>query len=292
MNLAHRSRASWLMRIAVMVPMVAISSGCSSDASVGAQGGESVATDGFSQEGGDLGMDLSDLGPPGDAAGDTTGATVDVNRTLPDGEGPDDCDGCFGAPCEGDDDCLSGYCLPTLEGNACSKACEEECPAGFACLPLETGADTTFLCMDEHLTYCYPCAGDSDCGHPLASGLNGRCVVGESWEGSFCASPCHSDDECPSESVCQAVEVDGESSNLCVPIEGACPCYPRAVEDAATTPCSSVNDHGSCDGARMCTDQGLTACDASTPIAELCNDVDDDCDAGVDEAFPDGPHVA
>jgi hypothetical protein len=39
----------------------------------------------------------------------------------------------------------------------------------------------------------------------------------------------------------------------------------------------------SCQGKRVCTEQGLTDCDAASPMAEECNGIDDDCDGDLDE---------
>ncbi|MEC9073114.1 MAG: hypothetical protein VX938_12060 [Myxococcota bacterium] len=40
-------------------------------------------------------------------------------------------EGEVGTPCEEDDDCFSGWCVPSPEGKVCSKTCLDDCPEGF-----------------------------------------------------------------------------------------------------------------------------------------------------------------
>ena len=190
-------------------------------------------------------------------------------------------EGCFGDPCQDNDDCLSGLCVDHLGGTVCTDTCQEECPAGWSCKQAGTDPDVIWVCVSEHPTLCVPCATNTDC-----VGFNGAqtpCVVlGD--EGTFCGGPCGEDVDCPSGYVCEDVEsISGAVLNQCVPMTGVCDCTDRSVELGLSTPCSQATEFGTCEGFRVCTDEGLADCNAAAPGAELCNGLDDDCDGDVDE---------
>jgi hypothetical protein len=81
------------------------------------------------------------------------------------------------------------------------------------------------------------------------------------------------------------VEASGSlgAGKQCVPDDGQCACPAQAIASGASTTCSVSNDLGTCLGARTCGIDGLSACSAPAPAAEVCNGVDDDCDGSVDE---------
>ena len=39
----------------------------------------------------------------------------------------------FGCPCDGNDDCAAGFCVPGPVGDVCTQECLEECPNGWEC---------------------------------------------------------------------------------------------------------------------------------------------------------------
>jgi len=63
--------------------------------------------------------------------------------------------GSFGCPCQGNADCLSGFCVPAAGGSVCTMECLEECPLDWTCTGIMGfGADLVFLCVPEHLAVC------------------------------------------------------------------------------------------------------------------------------------------
>ncbi|MDP6942575.1 MAG: putative metal-binding motif-containing protein, partial [Myxococcota bacterium] len=197
------------------------------------------------------------------------------------------CPGCFGSPCEDNDDCFSGWCVEGPDGAMCTKGCEETCPEGFECRAVASGAsDPVYICIYAHLAYCRPCDRDADCAHPQATGLDSRCVAHGAEVGSFCATSCAEGVSCPGQASCQEVDVEDGTEALCLPGDGAaCECSSWAIEVAGETSCAVTNEAGACEGVRTCLDDGLSPCEGQIPAAEACNGFDDDCDEGVDEDF-------
>ncbi len=190
--------------------------------------------------------------------------------------------GCFLDPCTGNTDCHSGWCVEHLGDPVCTQTCVEECPAGWECRLLqETGPDVVYLCVSVHANLCKPCADSGDC--QSVGGADDVCVSYGA-EGSFCGGTCTATQECPWGFSCQPVtSVEGAQSMQCVADAGVCPCTATSVALQLSTPCQSVNEHGTCAGKRTCTDGGLSPCDASAAAAETCNGGDEDCDGDVDE---------
>ena len=203
------------------------------------------------------------------------------------------CPGCTGAPCEGNGDCNSGYCLEGPNGKECVRTCSDECPAGYACRGVtNAGGDPTFLCLYEHIAYCAPCNVDGDCESGIGGESGARCLPADPTQpdgGKFCRTRC-TPGTCPDGATCEDVTIDGAAVGLCrpgTPYEvGACTCTPRSVNLALGTDCSTTNGFGTCGGERLCLAIGpMPACDAVPAAAELCNDKDDDCDGDTDESF-------
>jgi hypothetical protein len=209
-----------------------------------------------------------------------------LDDVLPDpGEVGPECfagSGCFGEPCQEGADCLSGHCVEHMGEAVCTRFCEEECPAGFTCkLLAETMPDATYICVSLHPNLCKPCSINSDC---KSYGATDDVCVGYGAEGSFCGGTCALDSDCPWGFACKsALSVDGIETKQCVAAAGVCPCTASAVLKGLFTPCSVGNEWGTCEGKRVCTQDGLTPCDALVPAAESCNGIDDDCDGMVDD---------
>jgi hypothetical protein len=103
----------------------------------------------------DTGRDLGAFDVPVEDPGSEPG------DLLPDGE---DCGGGFGCPCDVNRDCLSGLCMPTVEGKFCTVTCVENCPSNWKCEYVSPpGLDPIYACVPPRTSLCRPCSKDSDC---------------------------------------------------------------------------------------------------------------------------------
>ena len=171
---------------------------------------------------------------------------------------PDHCGGC-GRPCTvGPLPELAAACQ-VLEGTAVCAA--TECGPGFA--PSPTGR-----CASLFDRLCLPCLEDADCGE--LEGQRCAAVGGE----MRCVSPCA--EGCPTGYSCRA-------EGFCAPLGGSCACEPGETFDLA---CALADPEGNrCAGSASCSDGLLSECAAPE---DVCDELDNDCDGEVDEAFRDG----
>jgi hypothetical protein len=239
-------------------------------------------------------MDQVDSPPP-DLAGEDLGVldiwAFDgfVNDTVVPECAPGE--GCFLDPCSENAHCLSTWCVEHMGDDVCTISCSEECPPGWTCKQVaESGADLVFACVSDHATLCKPCVSGADCAG--TAGGQGTCVDYHD-QGSFCGGKCAVDADCPWGFSCADTHtVDGIATRQCVADAGVCPCTDKAVAAALFTPCELTNAFGACSGKRVCTEEGLSDCDAALPAEEICNGLDDDCDGEVDEPnLVDGDYV-
>ncbi len=189
----------------------------------------------------------------------------------------------FGDACDGPADCSTGFCVEGSEGTVCTEACVDSCPNGWDCKQVYwPTTDLLFLCVPRHIRLCRPCNENDDCHVGYLENQGAGCVAGGD-DGSFCGGDC-ADTPCPVGFDCaDATLANGAQSKQCVPADGAaCECKPAWASLNLTTACVNANDSGSCSGQRHCGADGLTACDAAVPGPEVCDDVDNDCDGGVD----------
>jgi len=71
----------------------------------------------------------------------------------------------------------------------------------------------------------------------------------------------------------------------CVPADGeSCSC--TSALEGETRPCFESNSEGTCTGTETCTSGSWTGCDAATPKAEICDDIDNNCNGFVDMDEP------
>ena len=191
-------------------------------------------------------------------------------------------DGCFLDKCDDNEDCQSGWCVQYLGESICTQTCTEECPTGWNCKQVAgTDPDVIYICVSGYANLCRPCSGNADC--TSIGAIEDACLdYGEG--GNFCGGSCGPDESCPWGFSCQEIStIQGAVLSQCVADTGECPCTDNSVSLGLATPCSITNDAGTCDGLRVCTEDGLSDCDAAVPALETCNGVDDDCDGDVDE---------
>jgi hypothetical protein len=195
-------------------------------------------------------------------------------------EGPQVCE--FGYPCTEEDDCCSGYCVDSPAGKVCTFTCgDEPCPEGWSCDQITQGGETAFICVAKDLYLCRPCHGDTDCNHP---GAAAKSFCAAPAEIGLCTRACAEGDPCPAGYTCEVPEDGAIGFDICVPEGGTCACTQPFVDAHASRGCRQQNQFGTCLGEATCEATGSPAeCDAQQPAAEVCNELDDDCDGDTDE---------
>ncbi len=220
-----------------------------------------------------------------------TGATTDTGGTAEDTVASQwkkcENDGDWGCPCKNGDDCNSGYCVEGDEGFMCSKTCIDSCPPSWQCKQAST-TDAVYICIPQYVTLCRPCGAHTDCGSQGQQVGQAKCVPmdlgGGFTNGSFCGAYCDDETACPSGFSCKPVGLPGEATvSQCLPDNNECLCSAQETKLALSTACSRVNEFGTCKGARKCSPEGLTLCDAPVPSVEVCDGEDNDCDGLTDE---------
>ena len=190
-------------------------------------------------------------------------------RVARDGEA-----GAFQEPCFDNLDCESGFCVPFENRNVCTIRClDEGCPAGWGCrVVANTLPDAVAVCLPPNNRLCALCEADADCP-------DGRCLEVDG--ARVCGLDCVSDDNCPPQYACRDVLGAGQPTQ-CVPRTNSCTCdVNRAGQQRV---CEARNDLGACFGRETCdADAGWSQCTAEVPAAEVCNQVDDDCNGFTDD---------
>jgi hypothetical protein len=159
--------------------------------------------------------------------------------------------------------------LPAATGVACELVAETPRCVATGCMPGFARSDTG-RCVPAYERLCLPCADDGDCGD--FPGARCASVGGERRCAIDCALGCPAGYACAEE----------EAGPVCAPRGGSCTCEAGDRFDLA---CALTDPEGlRCAGAQTCDDGVLSVC---APFAEVCNEVDDDCDGLVDEGFRD-----
>ena len=208
-----------------------------------------------------------------DTNNDDTAEVLDVPDVPPE-------PGEFGAACEENKDCSSGWCVTSALGPVCSTTCIEECPSGWNCVGIAGETDVTFLCVPKGDRVCEPCTVDTQCG-------SGYCIEME--EGHRCSASCDDDSDCNAGFSCEMTASEGtsgRSSLQCVPDHDSCDCLPG--REGLQRPCNNQSDAGLCWGLETCLGaDGWSTCDAPVPSAEVCDGVDNNCNLFTDENLVD-----
>jgi len=208
---------------------------------------------------------------------DGTGPGPDVSSDTPVGDVTIE-PGAFGAPCNQNLDCNSGWCVEGEAGFVCTKTCLDDCPANWECKTVQSGSgDLVSLCVPVVKRVCTPCQEDFQC-------TGGRCLDIDGTKN--CAYACNpSADECPSGYECIADAA--ETGTYCQPVTGSCECTADTAGIQRT--CTAEANGNTCIGVETCdATVGWTGCTASPPSEEVCDGIDNDCDALVDEGVEDG----
>lgn len=170
---------------------------------------------------------------------------------------------CEAPACSDDPDCPGGT---VCRDQRCVPGCRDqsECGEGWLCKQGDCVRDPTFC------TICERCMQDADCG-----GANFLCLPIDG-DGGVCTRLCSSHTECPGDSTCWSMQLDGQTTGMCF------------APDADTH--DLCHDGWSC--GTTCTGlwQGCVADDqcgggkcAETPMGRRCTCVctaDDDCGDG------------
>ena len=218
-------------------------------------------------------------------------ATVDPVREECNGE-DDDCDGtiddniviaCYGgaAGCvdsgDGTFDCM-GLCAPgslACEGGelgACVGAVEPIASGMDDCTDAGmTAADDDCDGMIDEDCLCTPTDTQACYGGPAGTAGEGQCVMGmQTCDATGQFGACEGEVR-PLSETCNGLDDDCDG----------------AVDDVvgAGDPCTVEGQEGACrNGTRGCMDDAL-ACIAPTPMMEVCDGLDNDCDGAVDNGF-------
>jgi len=228
---------------------------------------------------------------PVSAAADTVDAQADVQEELPPPDAEPEVEPADvpaidvplapPIPCTKNEECATGYCLPTPDGPQCARTCvgDAGCPSGFQCKDIVGGGDTIFACVHPAPYHCQPCHADTDCAGGPAK--KGRCV--DLGKGSVCLQECGAEgDSCKAAGANCAKLPSGLS--VCQPEGGVCPC-----PTGKTGACLVKNDLGACKGSYVCGGGVPGACAGPQAKAESCDGKDDDCDGQTDEAVAEMP---
>ncbi len=206
------------------------------------------------------------------------------------------CPGQAGCACKADADCPGSVCSESATGPVCAGSCTSGlCPLGQVCRTVSSATASIKACLPANPRLCNPCHKSKDCQSPADPA--GQCVTSPGdtggLQGWFCGSMCNSNLDCPAAFACALVSrIDGPPGQFCVPTSGQCDCSKAAISAALTTNCAKVgkdasgNVLGTCPGTRTCGSSGLSACSAGTPVAEICDGLDNNCNNQKDEGTP------
>ncbi len=236
-----------------------------------------------------------------DASADADGAIAP--DTTSDGDAAEvfsmTCPGGPGCACKDDSKCNSGACLVNADATKlCATPCFLKCAEDTLCGGYKGSAGTVQVCQYKALTLCDPCNADSDCQH---AGAPKSACLSYGAQGNFCGTDCAKDADCTAGYHCKSVvavggglvqqcqrDPDANAPNA----PGLCLCSGLALTRKLNTSCYNEDKKiGTCNGSRLCEGEGLSACTAAKPSAEVCDGLDNDCNKLIDETTCDDKNV-
>ena len=228
-----------------------------------------------------VGADGADVAP-NDADAADGAADADTGDVADAADVVLNCPGAAWCPCTTNGDCETGKCLDTPDGQKCAPTCTDTgCPAGYAC-KLVGAQDPLSYCVSTHLSLCAPCVTNKDC---QAQGVTSALCLDYGDDGHFCGGACSADSDCGAGYACSPVTDPGSGATVsqCKRVGDVCGCSGWAKAAGTSTGCAHTTSAGVCTGTRTCGPGGLGDCSAKVPVAEICNNQDDNCNAIVDD---------
>jgi hypothetical protein len=204
---------------------------------------------------------------------------------------PPECSGeKFGSPwcpCNENTQCLSGYCVETLDEKVCTMFCSPDnpCPEGWECIQISM-TELIYACVFVHPKLCTPCKEDYQCQGQYSKLENYCYSFGDI--GSFCTGECSEKVGCPGGYECKDLTVSEKQVKQCMPSDGTCDCTSKLVKQGSLnkTDCYKTNENGKCKGETFCgIDAVLEPCTAKEPEKEKCDGQDNNCDGMTDEGL-------
>ncbi len=175
--------------------------------------------------------------------------------------------------CTENEDCLSGLCIQVGENKFCSLKCEladeDGCGDNWDCYPYNGES----ICAPILNYSCDSCDDDSDC-----SVFGGKCVEIDGVKS--CLDSCKYSEHCNTGFSCNDTDIAGDIFKLCSPIGNSCDCNNDNLN--LTLNCDITNNFGTCSGNKICTENGWSDCNGTSPSEEVCDNIDNDCDGIID----------
>ncbi|MFT5431241.1 MAG: hypothetical protein ACI9OJ_001920, partial [Myxococcota bacterium] len=174
-------------------------------------------------------------------------------------------------PCASDATCAPGVCLDVTDGMACADLCSDAlpCPDGYDCVAVD----------DAGVSACRPTNGSCDCTADN-DGAARPCTIAND------AGSCDGVETCSITTGWTTCNASVPSIEVCNGIDDDCDGKTdEAIADIGVVCGNIVSGVGACPGVFACAGAGGLYCNGPTPIADVCNGLDDDCNGIIDDGF-------